>query len=206
MRTAAVLATGGAIAAAPVSQTSGIAGAQGHRFAVTAEIHKAGVHALVSPAYAAAQRQAHGMALLLTESARARSAITAASKDLENCSAGGQNLSADASTFESAANERRHLIGTLNSLDVAAIPDGRAVVSSLLTAWNASVASDQAYAGYAQDEKLKATCVPNDQSDANFRAAQAADQRASTTKEEFLSLWNPVARRYGQPTYTQNQI
>ena len=130
----------------------------------------------------------------------------AASKDLENCSAGGKNLSVDAKTFESAATERRDLIGSLNALDVAAIPGGRALVSGLLAAWNASVASDQAYAGYANDEALKPACVPNDPSDPSFRAAQSDDQRASATKKGFLSLWNPVAERYGQPSYTQNQI
>lgn len=204
MRIAAGLATGAALTVAGLSPSTVVAGAQSIR--TTADAHKGGVHALVSPAYAAAQRQAHSLALLLAESTRARSAITAASKDLENCAAGGKNLSADAKTFESAASERRDLIGSLNALDVAAIPGGRTLVSGLLAAWNASVASDQAYAGYANDEALKPTCVPNDPSDASFRAAQSDDQRASATKRDFLSLWNPVAERYGQPTYTQNQI
>ena len=40
----------------------------------------------------------------------------------------------------------------------------------------------------------------------NSEAAQTTDQQASTAKQSFVNLWNPVATQYGLPTGTPDQL
>ena len=43
-------------------------------------------------------------------------------------------------------------------------------------------------------------------SDANYQAAEAPDQRATTSKQAFAALWSGIASEYNLPDYQWNQI
>ena len=46
----------------------------------------------------------------------------------------------------------------------------------------------------------------NDQADPNFQAAAGPDDQATTDKETFVGLWNPMAAQYGLTAYLWNQL
>lgn len=147
------------------------------------------------------QVAAQGLAGLLSQSVEDRSAIVNAVSDVTNC---GPNLSQDPQTFDSAAASRQSLLSDLASLpDRSALP--AQMLASLDGAWQASVAADQDFAQWAQDE-LAQGCTPNDQSDSNFQAAAGPDGQATVDKQAFVGLWNPIATQYGLTTYQWGQL
>jgi eukaryotic-like serine/threonine-protein kinase len=77
------------------------------------------------------------------------------------------------------------------------------MLQDLTSAWQASVAADQDFVAWAQDESRG--CVP-DQSDPNLQAATNPDLQATSYKTAFLRRWNPLATEYGLTTYQQNEL
>ena len=116
----------------------------------------------------------------------------------------GPALSQAPQAFESAAGARQGLLSQLASLPGrSALP--RQMLQALTRAWLASVTADRDFARWAQDE-LTQGCTQNDQADPNFQAAAGPDNRATTGKKAFVSLWNPMAAQYGLPSYRWNQL
>jgi eukaryotic-like serine/threonine-protein kinase len=155
-----------------------------------------------SPAAQPAQEQAaQGLAALLAQSVTDRSSIVAAVSDVSQC---GPNLHQDPQTFQAAVTSRQNLLSRLTSL-----PDRSALSASMLadltSAWQNSIKADQDYAQWAQDE-ISGGCTSNNESDPAAQAATAPDTQATTDKKAFAGAWNPVATRYGLPTYQWNQL
>ena len=74
----------------------------------------------------------------------------------------------------------------------AALPP--ALVSDLTKAWQASIAADQAYAKWANDELAK-RCVPNDTTDPGYQATNTPNQQATTYKTAFVAAVEPGRRQ-----------
>ncbi len=147
------------------------------------------------------QTAAQDLATLLSQSATDRSAISSAVSDVNNC---GPNLAADASAFQQAASSRQRLLGKLAQLPgSSALP--AQLVQDLTGAWQSSRQADQDFAAWANDENTNG-CTPNDSSDANFQAATAPDNQATTDKKAFVSEWTPIASQYGLRAYQWDQI
>jgi hypothetical protein len=85
----------------------------------------------------------------------------------------------------------------------AALPP--ALISDLTQAWQASIAADQAYAKWANDEVVQG-CVQNDTSDPGYQATVTPNENATTYKTAFVTQWNQVAARYGLTQYQQGQL
>jgi hypothetical protein len=92
---------------------------------------------------------------------------------------------------------------------LAATPSGDtlppALVSDLTQAWQASIAADQAYAKWANDE-ITQGCVRNDTSDPGYQATGAPNGQATQNKDSFVILWNPIASAYGLNQYSSDQF
>ena len=116
----------------------------------------------------------------------------------------GPALSQDPQVFESAAAARQRLLSQLASLPGRSALSGQ-MLQALTRAWLASAAADGDFARWAQDE-LSQGCTRNDQADPSFQAAAGPDDRATAGKKAFVSLWNPMAARYGLPFYRWNQL
>lgn len=147
------------------------------------------------------QQAAEGLAALLAQSVTDRSSTVQAVSDVNHC---GPNLSQDAQTFQSAATSRQNLLSQLAALR------GRAALSpqmlqALTGAWQASSQADQDFARWAQDEASQG-CTQGDHPDPNYQAATAPDDQATTDKQSFAALWNPVATQYGLPTYQWEEL
>jgi hypothetical protein len=147
------------------------------------------------------QAAAQGLSELLAQSATARSSIVDAVNDVNRC---GPNLAHDAQVFQQAANSRQLLLSRL-----AALPGSSALpaqmIQALSGAWQASGQADQDFAAWANDENSNG-CTANDTSNANYQAASAPDNQATSDKHAFVDLWDPIAGQYGLPAYQWNEL
>ena len=147
------------------------------------------------------QTAAQSLSRLLTQSISDRSSILSAYHDVDTC---GSGLVADARTFQQAATSRQNLLSRLGALPGAGtLPSG--LLQALHGAWQASVAADQDYAAWARDESSRG-CQVHDTADAHYQATSASNHEATTDKTTFVSLWNPIAVRYGLPTYRPDEL
>jgi hypothetical protein len=154
-----------------------------------------------SPTTSPREQAAENLSALLTQSVTDRSSIVAAVADAQNC---GSTLNQDPQTLENAATNRQNLLTELANLSGASnLPQN--LITQLTGAWQSSMKADQAYAKYAQDQ-LSNGCVKNDTSDPNYQAAIGPDGQATTYKQAFVSLWNPIATQYGLPTYVWSEL
>jgi hypothetical protein len=147
------------------------------------------------------QQAAASVGSMLSKSVSDRATIVSAASDVASC---GPHLAADPKVFDDAASSRRSLLASLDAMPGrAALP--AALLGDLTSAWQASIAADQAYATWASDE-LGKTCVPNDTADPGYQATQAPNANATKFKTAFVTQWNPVAARYGLTKYQQSQL
>jgi hypothetical protein len=147
------------------------------------------------------QAAARNLSVLLAQSAADRSSVVNAVSDVSQC---GSDLSQDPQIFQSAAASRQKLLSELTNLaGRSALP--AQMTQSLASAWQASKDADQDFSAWAQDENSQG-CTTDDNSDSNYQAAGGPDQQATNSKMAFVSLWNPVAKKYGLHTYEWNQL
>jgi len=155
-----------------------------------------------SPTQSPAEQQAaSALSRLLVQSVSDRSAINQAYSDVSAC---GSLLGQDQQTFQQAASSRQSLIAQLSALhDAQSLP--AAMLSDLTGAWQASQEVDQDYAQWANDENTQG-CTNQDYTDPSYEAATSPNEQATSDKTAFVALWNPIAKKYGLPTYDQSEI
>jgi hypothetical protein len=155
--------------------------------------------AAVSPA----QQRAAAVALaaLLARSVTDRGAIVNADVDASHC---GPALSHDPQAFRSGARSRQLLVRQLMSLPGRAALPAR-MVQALGSAWRASITVDQDLARWAQDEAAQG-CKQGNPADPNLRASNGPDEQATAGKTAFVSMWNPIAAKYGLTSYQTSQL
>jgi hypothetical protein len=157
--------------------------------------------ATATPSSPSAQQAAASLGGLLAQSVTDRSSTVNAVNSVSQC---GPTLSQDPQIFQSAAASRQRLLSQLASLPGRSELSGQ-MLQALTGAWLASATADRDFAQWAEDELSKG-CTQNDQADPNFQAAAAPDAQATTDKQAFVSLWNPIAAQYGLTSYTWNQL
>ena len=150
-----------------------------------------------------AQARSQGQALtaLLSQSAGSRSQVQAATAAVTSCG----DLTGAHSALSAAQASRQALLSQLGQLDLSALPQSTALIKSLTDAWQSSASSDGSYAQWAVDEQSKG-CVPEDTGDASYQAALSADGRASKAKQQFTSLWDPIATSLGLQRWQPSQL
>jgi len=80
---------------------------------------------------------------------------------------------------------------------------GAQLVSALTTAMNNSLDADKDYHAWMADlVSSGSTCGSNPNQDSNYVVGGNASAAATTSKDTFLAIWNPMAPRYGQQTYS----
>ncbi len=145
--------------------------------------------------------QGQALTALLAQSSGNRNQVQAATQAIAACG----DLAQAQATLSGAQAARQSLLSQLDQLDLAALPRYTALTSSLADAWQSSANSDASYAQWAADEQAK-PCVTNDTGNSNYQAALAADGRASTAKQQFTSLWDPVAGSLGLQQWQPAQL
>jgi zinc-ribbon domain len=194
--------TGSPSASSSASASAAVTVRSSHSAAASGVASPAGTAATATAATAATERQAAAdVATMLSSSGSDRSAINAAWSDVRAC---GPNLTGDAKAFTDAAKSRQTLLSSLATMPGrATLPP--ALLADLTSAWQASIAVDQDYARWTQDE-IASSCVPNDTSDANYAAATTPNINATNDKQAFASEWDPIAASYGLTQYQADQL
>jgi serine/threonine protein kinase len=144
--------------------------------------------------------QAAAVAHLLDSSAATRQALHGAVDDVATCT----SLSSAASQIQNAVNQRSTEYGQASALSVSALANGAVVKSDLVAALRTSLAADKDYLTWAQ-QQLTLGCTSPGQSGA-YSVAFNADQTANAAKAAFVTVWNPVAAKYGDPQKSADSI
>jgi hypothetical protein len=149
------------------------------------------------------QRQAAvQLAGLLSQSGSDRGAVIDAVVSVQECA---KTLPADEQTLTRAATNRDQLLSRLGNLTGrSALPAG--MITDLTGAWQASAQADSDLAKWTADEISGGCHKKTVLNDPNYKASLGPDNQATNDKMSFTALWNPFARRYGQPAYQWNQI
>jgi hypothetical protein len=145
--------------------------------------------------------QGQALTALLSQNSSTRSQVGTATAAITACG----DLPGAQATLTAAQTSRQTLLGQLGQLNLSALPQSASLINALTTAWQSSASSDGSYAQWAADEQAK-PCVPNDTTDAGYQSALVSDGHASTAKQQFTSLWNPIATSLGLQQWQPNQL
>ncbi len=166
----------------------------------------AGTSPASSPASGTQATQLPGAAAMTTlgsdlaRSAAVRPTVQAAIDDVQNCS---ESPSSGEAALQQAINTRQDILQGLTTLDVSGLPNGAQLVSTLSTAMQNSLTADNDYHAWMADlVSAGSACGSNASQDSNYVAGGTASSAATTSKNDFLAIWNPMAPRYGQQTYS----
>ena len=138
----------------------------------------------------------------IQQSASARKAVLRATNAVGQCT---MVPSTGISLMNQAISQRQAVMSRLGSLSFNAIPHGPQMLADLKRVLQRSVTADHGFIGWMQDIQA-AACPVNTSADAPYQQGISASARAVTAKKEFLALWNPIARKFSQPTFTSSQI
>ncbi len=130
----------------------------------------------------------------LAQSRDGRLDVTAAVSAAAQCRLGAQ---AAVARLDRVQRNRQSLLQQVAALSIPADPAALRASDRLQKAEQASIAADWHYRDWLFARRR---CGGPDRSP-ELRAARAADVRATRLKQQFLSAFNPLARRYGQRTW-----
>jgi serine/threonine protein kinase len=136
----------------------------------------------------------------LARSAAVRPTVQAAIDGVQNCS---ESPSSGEAALQQAINTRQGILQGLSTLDVSGLPNGTQLVSTLTTAMQNSLNADNDYHAWMADlVNAGSACGSSSSQDSNYVAGGTASSAATTSKDGFLAIWNPMAPSYGQQTYS----
>ena len=136
----------------------------------------------------------------LARSAAARPTVQNAINAVQACS---ESPASGEATLQQAISTRQNILQGLQTLSVSGLPNGAHLVRALTTAMNNSLDADNDYHAWMSDlASSGSACGSNPNQDSNYVAGAKASAAATTSKDAFLAIWNPMAPRYGQQTYT----
>jgi hypothetical protein len=136
----------------------------------------------------------------LARSASVRSTIQSAISGVQECS---ESPSSGEATLQRAINTRQDILNALPTLSVSGLPNGAQLVSTLTTTMQDSITADRDYQGWMRDFASSGSpCGSNPSQDPHYAAAVTVSEAATTAKNAFVAIWDPMAPRYGQPAYS----
>ncbi|SNT40855.1 hypothetical protein SAMN05443665_1027105 [Actinomadura meyerae] len=100
--------------------------------------------------------------------------------------------------FQQVAQRRQNQLGRTKSLKVDKLANGERLRGSLSEALDASLQVDLVLLRWAQANQRKCHGKPKP-SAAHVPGRAAQERRATAAKKKFVVLWNPVAKKTGQP-------
>jgi zinc ribbon protein len=143
-----------------------------------------------------AASQAKSVDTLLDESSRSRKVIT---PELSALATGCDKVhpATVVHDLNTAIHDRTDVLQQLPTLPLAAIPNGPALRQKLTHAMSASVQADRDYLQWAQ-LLVSSSCHSTDHSGL-VAGNKVSTRQATPAKRAFVSMWNPVAKKYGLP-------
>ena len=136
----------------------------------------------------------------LARSASVRPTIQAAINGVQGCS---ESPASGEATLQHAIDTRQDILNALPTLSVSGLPSGTQLVSTLTTTMQDSIAADKDYLSWMKDFASSGSpCGSDPSQDSNYAAAVNVSGAATTAKNAFVAIWDPMAPRYGQPVYS----
>jgi hypothetical protein len=136
----------------------------------------------------------------LARSASVRPTIQAAINGVQQCS---ESPSAGEATLQHAIDTRQDILNALPALSVSGLPSGTQLVRTLTTTMQDSIAADKDYLSWMKDFASSGSpCRSDPSQDPHYAAAVNVSGAATTAKDAFVAIWDPMAPRYGQPVYS----
>jgi hypothetical protein len=145
-----------------------------------------------SPAGGDGKAQAIAIDQLLNASSASRQKLGPALTAVDGCG----DLNGAVTTLQQVTAERDGQVKQGQSLAVDQLANGGKLQAALVQALTYSLQADQKYSAWAQ-AVAGAGCKGHAAHDDNYNAAQAASGSATSSKQQFVALWNPVAATYG---------
>jgi hypothetical protein len=140
----------------------------------------------------------------LTRSASARSTVQPAITGVQQCS---ESPARGEATLQQAIDTRQDILNALPALSVSGLPNGSQLVGTLTTVMQDSIAADKDYQGWMRDFASSGSpCGSDPSQDQNYAAGVNVSGQATIAKNAFVAIWDPMAPRYGQQSYSSGQF
>jgi len=140
----------------------------------------------------------------LARSASARSTVQPAITGVQQCS---ESPASGEATLQQAIDTRQDILNALPALSVSGLPNGSQLVSSLTTVMQDSIAADKDYQGWMRDFASSGSpCGSDPNQDQNYAAAVNISGQATIAKNAFVAIWDPMAPRYEQRSYSSSEF
>lgn len=140
---------------------------------------------------------------LLQQSHAARSRVVRATAGVGGCS---MDPAAGIGLMNQSIRQREKVLGQLKSVSTSGIPGGHGLVADLQQVLRHSVAADRDFIGWMQEIQAHGKCPVNTRRSTSYQAGLAASGQADRAKSAFLARWNPLASKFGKPTYNAGSI
>ncbi len=114
--------------------------------------------------------------------------------------------------LQDGATTRSSILATLQGLSVAGVPNGTQLVDALERAMRYSIDADEAYQQWVLNTPQYsygsgiAYCPPPQNGEYSFDRAQALSESASSAKQEFVAIWNPLAVELGLRVFSEEDL
>jgi hypothetical protein len=137
---------------------------------------------------------------VLDDMSGSRSELGAALADAEQCSA----LAGALPTIQKVVGERERQLARAKALDAGALDSGDRLKDALTRSLQASLDADRAYLKWADNAQ---GCSGGTPTDSDYeRGNTISEKEATPAKEEFLSLWTPIAEQEHLPARDKDHI
>jgi hypothetical protein len=145
--------------------------------------------------------QATAIDQLLNASSASRQKLGPALTAVDGCG----DLNGAIPTLQQVTTERDGQVKQGQALAVDQLTNGTQLKFALVQALTFSLQADQKFTAWAQ-AVAAAGCSGHAPHDDNYAAAQTASGSATTNKQQFVALWNPLAATYGLPTRSESTV
>ncbi|GGV20194.1 hypothetical protein GCM10010182_47540 [Actinomadura cremea] len=146
------------------------------------------------PVSAETKQEAAAMNQVLDASVKTRSVLGAALTRATKCKSLPQAIQG----FETVAQRRQNQLKLTREMKLDQVPNGEQLRTSLSQALQASLDVDQKYLNWARQVQPNCHGKPKP-SAAQVKGTAEDNRRATTAKQKFVQLWNPVAQKTGLP-------
>lgn len=150
---------------------------------------------------AATKQQAAAMNALLNDSVDTRRILAGALGRAGKCKTLPQAIQG----FQTVAQRRQNQLRRTSRLQVDKLANGERLRGSLSQALTTSLQVDQVLLQWAQANQRNCHGKPRP-SAAQVPGRAAIEQRATAAKKQFVVLWNPVAKKTGQPQRSWKRV
>lgn len=150
------------------------------------------------------------MESILTQSSAGRGQVGKVVGDVRNCVVTPNTASV---AIDQVVSNRQSVLNQLSSVTNTAGVEGTSLISGFQTAIRESITADQYYSMwmkylYTNYYYTRPVGCPSGSAPLNsdYNTAQAASGRASTAKQDFVNIFNPIAESFGLQTWDPGDI